>query len=198
VAAQPVELVLGPVAARLQQAALQDEQAAEVDARKALTSANYLQLRDDLDALVAAPPLTEDAARPADEVLREVVAHTVKRLRHAVDVAVDSDHEESLHDVRKAAKRVRYTAEATLPVLGDPVRELVVGIKAVQEVLGERQDTFVTRPLCAQLGRQAFAAGENAWTYGRLHALEEARCEAAEREFWVRWPQLLPVLTATA
>jgi CHAD domain-containing protein len=196
VAAQPAELVLGPVAARLQQAALQDEQAAEVDARKALTSAAYLQLRDDLDALVAAPPLTEDAARPADEVFREVVAHTVKRLRRAVDVARDSDHAESLHDVRKAAKRVRYTAEATLPVLGEPVRELVSGIKAVQEVLGDRQDTYVTRPLCTQLGLQAFAAGENAWTYGRLHALEEARSEAAEREFWVRWPELRPVLTS--
>jgi CHAD domain-containing protein len=145
---------------------------------------------------VAAPPLTEDAARPADEVFREVVAHTVKRLRRAVDVARDSDHAESLHDVRKAAKRVRYTAEATLPVLGEPVRELVSGIKAVQEVLGDRQDTYVTRPLCTQLGLQAFAAGENPWTYGRLHALEEARSEAAEREFWVRWPELRPVLTS--
>ena len=143
-----------------------------------------------LIALVAEPPLTEAAARPADEVLREIVAHTGKRLRRAVAAAQDSDHDEALHAVRKAAKRVRYTAESAVPVLGEPVRRLVGVLKGVQEVLGDRQDTFVTRPLCTQLGLQAFAAGENAWTWGRLHALEQARCEQAEQEFWQRWPAL--------
>ena len=198
VADQPVELVLGPVAARLQQAAIQDEAAGDVQARKVLTGAAYLTLRDDLDALVAELPLTEAATRPADEVLREVVARTGRRLRKAVDLARDSDSDEALHDVRKAAKRLRYTAEAAVPVLGRPVADLVTAIKAVQEVLGDRQDTFVTRPLCVQLGLQAFAAGENAWTWGRLHALEQARSEQAEREFWVRWPELRPALAAAA
>ena len=198
VAAEPVELVLGPVAARLQQAALQDAQAGEAHARKALSSAAYLQLRDDLDALVAEPPLTEAAGRSADEVVREVLARTGRRLRRAVSAAQDSDRPEALHDVRKAAKRVRYTAEAAVPVLGWPVAELVSALKGVQEVLGDRQDTFLTRPLCTQLGLQAFAAGENAWTWGRLHGLEQARGEQAEREFWMRWPELRRVLrTAT-
>ncbi|MFQ1004200.1 CHAD domain-containing protein [Modestobacter sp. SSW1-42] len=196
VAEQPVELVLGPVAARLQQAAIKDEQAGDVQARKVLGGAAYLRLRDDLDALVAEPPLTEAAGRPADEVLREVVARTGRRLVQAVDLARDSASDEALHDVRKAAKRLRYTAEAAVPVLGRPVADLVTALKGVQEVLGERQDTFVTRPLCAQLGLQAFAAGENAWTWGRLHALEQARSERAEREFWERWPALRPALKA--
>ena len=194
VAAEPPELVLGPVAARLQQAAIKDEQAGEARARRVLGSPEYLQLRDDLDALLAETPLTEAAARPADEVLRRVLARTAKRLRRAVDAAQDVDHPEALHDVRKAAKRVRYTAEAAVPVLGRPVAELVGALKGVQEVLGDRQDTFITRPLCTRLGLQAFAAGENAWTWGRLHALEQARGEQAEREFWRRWPQLRPVL----
>ena len=196
VAAQPVELVLGPVAARLQQAAIKDEQAGDVHARRTLSSAGYLQLRDDLDALVAEPPLTEAAGRPADEVLREVLARTARRLTHAVEAAQDSDEDEALHDVRKAAKRLRYTADAAVPVLGRPVADLVSALKGVQEVLGERQDTFITRPLLQQIGLQAFAAGENAWTYGRLHGLEQARSDAAEREFWVRWPQLRPAMKA--
>jgi CHAD domain-containing protein len=198
VAEQSVELVLGPVAARLQQAAIQDEVAGDAQARRVLAGAAYLQLRDDLDALVAEPPLTEAAVRPADEVLREVVARTGRRLQRAVELARDSDSDEALHDVRKAAKRLRYTAEAAVPVLGRPVADLVGAIKGVQEVLGDRQDTFVTRPLCVHLGLQAFAAGENAWTWGRLHALEQARSEQAEREFWARWPQLPPVLRAAA
>jgi CHAD domain-containing protein len=196
--AQPVELVLGPVAARLQQAAIAEERSGDTHARRALASAAYLQLRDDLDALVAEPPLTEDAARPADEVLREVLAHAGKRLRRAVRAAQDSEQPEALHAVRKAAKRVRYTAEAAEPVLGRPVAELVSALKGVQAVLGDRQDTYLTRPLCIQLGLEAFAAGENAWTWGRLHALEQARGERAEREFWTRWPELRPVLRSAA
>lgn len=193
--AQPVELVLGPVVARLQQEAVRDEQAGDAQARKALTAPAYLQLRDDLDALVAEPPFTEAAARPAEEVLREVVARTGRRLRRSVEAAQDGDEPEALHDVRKAAKRLRYTAEAAVPVLGAPVVELVTALKSVQEVLGDRQDTFITRPLCRQLGQAAFAAGENTFTWGRLHALEEARCQQAEREFWLRWPELRSVLT---
>ncbi|MCZ2806968.1 CYTH and CHAD domain-containing protein [Modestobacter sp. VKM Ac-2983] len=192
--AEPPELVLGPVVARLQQEAVRDEQAGDAQARKALNAPAYLQLRDDLDALVEGPPLTEAAARPAEEVLREVVARTGRRLRRSVEAAQDSDDAEALHEVRKAAKRLRYTAEAAVPVLGAPVVELVSALKGVQEVLGDRQDTFITRPLCLQLGRAAFAAGENTFTWGRLHALEEARCEQAEREFWLRWPELRSVL----
>jgi CHAD domain-containing protein len=194
VAGQPEELVLGPVAARLQQAAIRESQDAEAHARRTLGSAAYLQLRDDLDALVAAPPLTEAAGRPADEVLGEVLASTARRLRQAVETAQDSEHAEALHDVRKAAKRLRYTADAAEPVLGRPVADLVASLKGIQDVLGERQDTFATRPLCTQLGLQAFAAGENAWTWGRLHALEQARCEQAEREFWLRWPEFRPLV----
>ncbi|WP_222195671.1 CYTH and CHAD domain-containing protein [Modestobacter italicus] len=193
---QPPELVIGPVAARLQQAAIKDEQAGDAGARKVLSSPAYLQLRDDLEGLVAEPPLTEDAARPADEVLREVLARTARRLRRSVEAAQDSDDPEALHDVRKAAKRLRYTADAAVPVLGRPVAELVSALKGVQTVLGDRQDTFVTRPLCREMGLQAAAAGENAWTWGRLHALEEARSDQAEREFWLRWPGLRPVLKA--
>jgi len=72
----------------------------------------------------------------------------------------------------------------------------VSALKGVQTVLGDRQDTFVTRPLCREMGLQAAAAGENAWTWGRLHGLEQARSDQAEREFWLRWPELRPVLKA--
>ncbi|MGY1855691.1 CYTH and CHAD domain-containing protein [Modestobacter sp. SYSU DS0290] len=198
VAGEPEELVLGPVAARLQQAETKDVADGDAQARRALNGARYLQLRDDLDALLADPPFTAVATEPAGEVLRAVLAKAAKRLRSTVEAAQDAapghDHDEALHEVRKAGKRLRYTAEATLPVLGPPVKELVTALKAVQEVLGDRQDTVVTRQLCTQLGLQAFADGENAWTYGRLHALEQARAERAEQEFWLRWPALRPVL----
>ena len=196
VAAQPPELVLGPVAARLQQEQLRDGLAGGDEARRALTDPRYLDLLDTLADLVADPPFTEQAARPAVPVVRAVLGRTVDRLRTAVETAQTSEGPEALHDVRKSAKRLRYTADVAVPVLGAPVRELVTALKEVQEVLGQRQDTYVTRPLCTRLGLEAFAAGENAWTYGRLHALEEARGIEAEREFWVRWPAVRTVLDA--
>jgi len=51
-------------------------------------------------------------------------------------------------------------------------------------VLGEVRDTVVTRELCRRCGVVAFAEGENGFTFGRLHALEQARAERAEHTYW--------------
>ena len=97
---------------------------------------------------------------------------------------------ERLHDVRKAAKRVRYTTEVAEAEFGEPATALIACTRQVQDLLGAAQDTVVTRDVAVRVGRAAFAAGENAWTYGRLHALEEARAAAAEGEFWTLEPGL--------
>ncbi|SDG86701.1 CYTH and CHAD domain-containing protein [Klenkia brasiliensis] len=214
VAAQPPEFVLGPVAARLQQAEIQGGTAGAGHAVATLSLSRYLNLLDALHALVAAPPPTERAAEPAADVLADVLRHTVKRLQKLVDTAEDAEFAEdgevhgaaespydlALHEVRKAGKRVRYTAEVAAPVLdaGGKKNGAVMGVvdamKQLQDVLGDRQDTVVTRELCRTQGLAAFAAGENAWTYGRLHALEEMRAVQAERDFWALWPTLGPVL----
>ncbi|MGY1617821.1 CHAD domain-containing protein [Geodermatophilus sp. SYSU D00691] len=190
---QPVELVLGPVAARLQQEEIKDHAKGSAQGLRTLRSERYLALRDALDALVAEPPFTDEAQQPAAPVLRAVLQKTVHRLRRDVRAArateqrAERDH--LLHDTRKAAKRVRYTAEVAAPVLGAAAADLVQSMKDLQDLLGERQDTVVTRDECRRLGLAAFAAGENAWTYGRLEALEEARADRAEQEFWARWPE---------
>jgi CHAD domain-containing protein len=100
--------------------------------------------------------------------------------------------------VRKAAKRVRYTARLVEPALGRRAGELRREMKWVQKVLGHAQDTMATRECCVRQGLAAAAAGENPWTYGRLHALEEARAERAEAQFWARWPQTRRVLARAA
>lgn len=194
VTAQPPELVWGPVAARLQQEELRGGPAGGAEARRVLAGPRYLQALDALDGLVADPPLTGRAGEAAVAVVTDVLAATAKRLRRLVTAAQGTDDPAALHDVRKAAKRLRYTAEVAQPVLGAPVTELIGTLKKAQQLLGDRQDTFLTRELCIRLARQAFAAGENSWTYGRLHALEEARCGQAERDFWLRWPSLRGVL----
>ena len=53
----------------------------------------------------------------------------------------------------------------------------------LQEVLGEHQDRVVTQEVLRHLGVQAYLAGENGFTFGRLHALEGARAEQAEAAY---------------
>jgi hypothetical protein len=71
-------------------------------------------------------------------------------------------------------------------------------MKWVQKVLGHAQDTVATREWCLRLGLAAAAAGENPWTYGRLHALEEATAERTVAQFWARWPDVRTVLAKAA
>jgi CHAD domain-containing protein len=185
-AAEPEELVLGPVAARLQQTALKAALEGRERAVATLSTPRYLRLLDDLHTLLDEPPLIGRASGPARPVLRKAVRRSGRRLRRrleSVTDAVGGERTVALHEVRKAAKRARYTGELASEVLGRPVRKLVSAMRDVQDVLGEGQDSAVTRQLCRSLGIAASAAGENGWTYGRLHALEQARADRADRAF---------------
>jgi CHAD domain-containing protein len=196
VAAEPQELVLGPVAARLQQSQLREVEAGVDGARSTLSDRRYLALLDALHGLLADPPLTARARDGVGPVLRSATRRSVRRLRRRLDQArraPDESHGAALHEVRKAAKRVRYVAEVGRGEVRR-MRRAARAAEQVQEVLGERQDTVVTRELCRRLGVVAAEAGENSFTYGRLHALEQARAERAERDFWELVPALRAVL----
>ncbi|MEX5720580.1 CYTH and CHAD domain-containing protein [Geodermatophilus maliterrae] len=217
---QPVELVRGPVVARLQSARVADHEKGRRAAVRALSDRRHLQLLDALDALLTDPPLAEAAAEPAPAVLADAVRRTGKRLQHRIAEARDAaareaaareagtgagtgaagheQEEHALHEVRKAAKRVRYTAEVAGPVLGAPAEALVTCMKQVQDLLGEAQDTVVTRAVCTRLAAAASGAGEDTFTYGRLHALEEWRAERADQAFWSIEPSLRSAVRAAA
>ena len=102
----------------------------------------YLRLLDALYALVADPPLTERggrAGRPGRSATPS--ARSGKRLRRRLDAPrrpAGDDGREALHEVRKAAKRVRYTAEVAGAELGDAGEGAGAGTKEVQKVLGRR------------------------------------------------------------
>ncbi len=199
VAAEPVEEVLGPVAARLQQAQLRTAVSGRERALETLSDARYLRLLDDLYALLAAPRLSDRADRRAHPVLRAAVRKAARRLDarlERVDATDGPEKDEAVHEVRKAGKRLRYTAEVARADLGRPAKKLVKVSKKVQQALGDRQDTVVTREQCRQLAIAADAAGENAYTYGRLQALEEVRADEAWATFEALEPRLHAALTA--
>ena len=88
-----------------------------------------------------------------------------------------------MHRVRKGVKRCRYAIEAAEPVIGEDADRLRAKAKQLSQVLGERQDTTVTRADLLEMARAATREGESAFSYGRLHARESTRAEELDREF---------------
>lgn len=191
VQAQPPELVLGPVVERITTSMDARYRAAHDEALVDLDTPRYFALLDALDRLVTDPPFTSVARGRADDVLLPLVARTFTRLRKLVDAAeAETDphhHDELLHEVRKAAKRARYAGEALVPTYGRPAKAWAVKMEGIQEALGEHQDTVVVREKLLALAEEANASGENTFTYGRLHGLEEKRAADTEDLFGHAW-----------
>ena len=193
VAAEPGDLVLGPVQARIVTTLGTRYRAAHDAVLAELDGPRYAALLASLDRLLADPPLTPAARRPAGRVLRPLVARTWQRMcrLHDAVLAVPSDdvprRDAALHELRKAAKRARYAGEAMVPAHGRPARRWAARMESVQEVLGTHQDTVVIRTTLRELGVAAHLDGENAFTYGRLHALEQARAEAGTVDHRPQW-----------
>jgi inorganic triphosphatase YgiF len=173
------ELVLGPVAARLQQAAVGEDAADRRAAERLLGDDRYLALLDGLSALLERPPLAEAADGAADEVLADALRRAGKRLRRRLERVAPDASAELLDEVREAVERVQGAAEAAGPVLGRRARALADCAAQVQAALDGHRLAVAAGGRCRGLGLAAFAAGENAWTYGLLHGLEQARAEQA-------------------
>ncbi|WP_350279360.1 CYTH and CHAD domain-containing protein [Kribbella sp. HUAS MG21] len=193
VAEQPVELVMGRVAGRIDDHLRAVYKEGRAGALAALESPRYFRLLDALDELVAKPPLTGDDRKAAKQI-GELLDHDYKRMSKAVrrsqqaETPAEQDHE--LHEVRKAAKRLRYAAESAVPALGDEAADLAARAEEIQEVLGEHQDSVISRDLLRQLSLEVYAEGGNPFTYGRLHAAEETRGNNSRDAFYKLWPTL--------
>jgi CHAD domain-containing protein len=193
VAEQPVELVMGRVAGRIDDHLRGVYKEGRARALAAVESERYFRLLDALDDLVAQPPLTVDD-RKAKKQINGVLDHDYRRMRKAVRRAnaaeTDAEQDHELHEVRKAAKRLRYAAESAVPVLGDEASTLAARAEEIQEILGEHQDSVVSRELLHQLALEVYADGGNTFTYGILHATETTRGARSRESFLELWPTL--------
>lgn len=185
VASLPSDLVLGPVAATIEEQLAAEQAAARTELDRELSGERYLALSAELTAWHRQPPFTEAARRPAAKVsryLERAERKLAKRLRTARRAATGSATElagiggpntadELLHRARKAAKRARYTGELARPQLGKRAHRLVKSATALQDRLGEYQDGVVASQLLLRLGAAAgVRPGENGFTYGLLYA----------------------------
>ncbi len=179
------DLVLGPVRRRAGIELQASERRGLGRLRTALSSTRYYRLLDVLDELAAGLPLTVGSTQPADDAVPALVGHQVRRVRRAAAAAdaAGEDREQALHDVRKAAKRARYAAESTVPVVGKHAIRLASRMEDLQDLLGEHQDAVTARTLHRTLGGAAHSAGENGFTFGMLRAEEDAAARAARTRY---------------
>ncbi|WP_093800869.1 CYTH and CHAD domain-containing protein [Streptomyces sp. Wb2n-11] len=193
IAALPRPLVLGPVDARLRIWSVPRHHGSRHEVVAVLDSERYLDLLTALHALLADPPLLPAASRPAPKVLskalRKDYARLAARMERALALPPGEDRDLALHKARKAAKRTRYAADAAGPALGKSAQRFAKRVKAVQSLLGDHQDSVVSRDALRELAVQAHAAGETAFTWGLLYGQEEAAAQTRERELPQAWAQ---------
>jgi CHAD domain-containing protein len=189
VAGQPRELVMGPVQASITAYFARQEAEARDKVCEALTSPRYVALIRALDELLAKPPLTAKAARPARPELKKAILRAGRRLKRAESALgsapdrTGSDRYELLHEVRKKAKQARYTGEAAALVFGRKLKSWTQAVKDIQSTLGDHHDCVVAREVLRQLGVQEHLAGNNAFTYGLLHRHNTAEADRLEGVF---------------
>jgi CHAD domain-containing protein len=187
-AAQPRALVVGPVARRIDRTLGAEHREAHRRALAELRSERYLRLLDTLDAVAGGSALAgKRVDRPARKQLPKAVRRAFDRMsgyvEQAADAATPEDTDVLLHEVRKAAKRVRYAAESARPVIGSDAGDLAEAMEDLQDVLGAHNDSVVIRPLLRRLAAEADADGDSAFTFGRLHALEEWRAARTREQY---------------
>ena len=170
----PQDLVRGPIRARLVDGAHHRYRAGLRQSLSAMRSDRYFRLLDALDGLLA-------AESPASEVNEEQLAEATieegyrgpKRAKAAA--AADAEHHDGAARDSKSARRLRYTARRPAPPSADAA-------KTIQTLLGDHQDSVVSRAHLTEQADTAHAAGEDTFTYGLLHQREVNLAHRCERQ----------------
>jgi CHAD domain-containing protein len=180
----PDELVRGPVRERLVEGGRRRYRSGWRKSLAAMRSERYFRMLDGLEALVAAElPVPEEGEEPSlDATIESGYKRVRKHAKRAANAEVEQ-RDEALHRIRKGAKRLRYTAAAT------GAKKVSDAAKNIQSLLGDHQDSVVSRAHLGQQADAAHAAGEDTFTYGLLYE-REAQLARSCRE------QLAPALKA--
>ena len=154
---------------------------------EALDSERYLDLLDQLHTAAQAAPFTAGGpqrpspdprvADPARRALPPLVRKPWRTLRRKAAQAGSHPSDVELHQIRIAAKQVRYAVDMAVPVIGKPARLTAAAVWQLQTVLGDHQDAVVAAQWLRRQGLSgspaaSFAAGVlTAQQYGRQDEL---------------------------
>ena len=183
--ALPGEMVLGPVAGRVEETLLLERAQHLGRLTEAMAGERYAALIRQIMQWQTAPALTKAAGKPAAAAARYVErAERMVRKR----LAGAGGEVEALHTARKAAKRYRYAVELGAPALGKAAKRTIKSTTELQTQLGEHQDSVVSAAFLRRMGGAVGAGeGQNGFTYGLLLAQEWRRADDIRRDAGRRW-----------
>lgn len=177
------EALEGPVAPRLLGHLAARHDVAHAALRDVMGTPRYAALHDRLVALLTTAPWHQDAAAPAGDALPPLVDAARERVARLLRRAEKRpDRLERWHDIRKAAKAVRYCTESLVDAFGAGMAERALRWTEVTEAFGTLQDAVVAGALIAEVEALAEAAGEPTRTYRVLEDVQEDRAAAALAE----------------
>lgn len=178
----PPELVMGPVATRIDTDLHADQRRRLDEVSRTLDSDRYRTLLVTLGRWRAQPPLTEVA--DGERIVVKATRRAERKADKWVRAAADGGDEEALHRAHKAAKRARCATEVATPLLGRrQVKRNTARYRNIQHVLGEHQDSAAATDLLREFGARAGTTpGENGFTFGLLYGLEIRSAERTRRD----------------
>ena len=121
----------------------EDRNAAHARLLETLQSTRYAELLELLVRAANDPELSGKAGAPAIDVVPELVRRPWHSLEKREKALGSSPSDDQLHQIRIRTKRVRYAADAVVPIVGKPARTFARAAAGLQEVLGDLQDAVV-------------------------------------------------------
>ncbi|OZD08053.1 adenylate cyclase [Rhodococcus sp. 06-235-1A] len=177
----PPELVLGPVASRIENDLLAEQLRYREVAMAELDGDRYRALLTTLSGWSRGLPIDGEVS---DGLLVKLARKAGKKAVDRAKSAVRGTDDEALHRARKASKRARYAAELVAPLVDKKVSKAnIKRFKTIQEVLGEHQDAVIAAEILRTMGARAGTTpGENGFTFGLLFERERRAAESAREE----------------
>jgi CHAD domain-containing protein len=170
----------GEVRSRLVAETSRSQDAALADIVAYLNSTEYYSLLDELDSVVARPPVSGAFGAAPRKAFRPVLVHEAKRAAKGIR-RMRNDDLPSIHEARKAVRRFRLAAEAlTEPpaeIFGARWAKLAAEASDLQDSMGDHRDAVLFVTHLESVARDATSAGENAAFYGMLAQEEKARAD---------------------
>ena len=154
-----------------------------------LDTDRHTQVLRDLTSFATEPPWSGQTG--PEVALHHRVRRDWKRLRRRAGAAAEAhggvEHHAALHEVRKAAKRLRYGFETLVPLYGDEATRLARRAKRLQTDLGEVQDSAVVQTKVRQLAEQPDRTTREVFLLGEFYSREQAKSARAETAYAESW-----------
>ncbi|MGZ8754402.1 MAG: CYTH and CHAD domain-containing protein [Acidimicrobiia bacterium] len=154
---------------------------------EAMAQDRYLELLDRMVDAANHPRLLPSAQQASRDDLLDLVRAPFEWLKQTTLELPAEPPDPDLHRIRIRAKRVRYAAEAVAPAVGKKAIRFAAAAAALQDTLGELQDSTVAYAWLSQAAQLHPAVS---FTAGQLAGLEVVRAESARVGWRAAWQEL--------